>query len=378
MSSPIAIVMSEVFLRRLTPALSSFTGRTQDYRILSIHREIEELEPILAEINPSGLITEWLPQKTDQLLGLKLSIPHIIVATHKCYPNVLSIDVDDLAVGREAAEALSMVGFKSLACLGNGTPYSNLRIQGFMDTISLKEIPFSRHTESGFEELRYSESFTKPTQAMKDWLEALPKPCGIFAVHDPLGRFLSGACTQLGIGVPDEVAIIGANNDPLVCGLTFPMLSSVSIPWNEVGKVVGRSMQEMILGQKQITHTCQLISPSGVVLRHSANHLAIQDNMLRRSMSYMTERMKEPISIGTLCSHLNISRRTLERKFKEILCCTPWEMLCQIRVNHAKQLLSATVHPISRVAELSGFNDPERMAVVFKRLTGKSPSQFRK
>jgi LacI family transcriptional regulator len=300
------------------------------------------------------------------------------VATHKCYPKVLSVDVDDLAVGREAAEALSMVGFKSLACLGNGTPYSNLRIQGFKDSISSKEIPFSFHTESGFEELRYSESFTEPSKDMKDWLETLPKPCGIFAVHDPLGRFLSGACGQLGIGVPDEVAIVGANNDPLVCGLTFPMLSSVSIPWDEVGKVVGMSMQKMILGQQLTTHTCKLISPSGVVLRHSANHLAIQDNMLRRSMSYMTERVKEAISIGTLCNHLNISRRTLERKFKEVLCCTPWEMLCQIRVNQAKQLLVETVYPISRVAELSGFNDPERMAVVFKRLTGKSPSQFRK
>ena len=89
MSNPIAIVMSEVFLRRLTPALSSFTGRKQDYRILSIHRSIEELKPILEEIQPSGLITEWLPQKTDELLSLKLKIPHIIVATHKLYSNVL-------------------------------------------------------------------------------------------------------------------------------------------------------------------------------------------------------------------------------------------------------------------------------------------------
>lgn len=378
MSNPIAIVMSEVFLRRLTPALSNFTGRTQDYRILSIHRSIEELKPILEEIQPSGLITEWLPQKTDELLGLKLKIPHIIVATHKLYPNVFSVDVDDLAVGREAANALAQVGFRSFACLGNGTPYSELRVQGFMETISSQDIPFSYHTESGFEELRYSESFTEPSQDMIAWLKALPKPCGIFAVHDPLGRFLSGACSELGIRVPDEVAIIGANNDPLVCGLTYPMLSSISIPWDEVGMVVGASMQTMIRGEGTLFNTCQLISPSGVMLRHSANHLAIQDDMLRRAMSYMTERLQEAISIGTLCSHLKISRRTLERKFKDVVSCTPWEMLCQIRVNQAKRLLAETLHSISHIAELSGFHDPERMAVVFKRVTGKSPSQFRR
>ena len=378
MNQTIAIVMSEVFLRRLTPALSAFSGRKQDYRILSIHRPIEEVGELLEEINPIGLISEWLPQKADDLLGLTLKIPHVMVGTHNRFAGVLSVDVDDLAVGREAADALSQVGFKSLACLGNGTPYSDLRIQGFEDSVRKSDLPFFVHTESGFEEMRYSESFHDPSEEMKSWLMELPKPCGIFAVHDPLGRFLSGACSQLGIRVPDDVAIIGANNDPLVCGLTYPMLSSVSIPWDNFGQFVGSSMQRMIDGGSGWKRTLHLIQPSGVIFRHSANHLAVRDKTLRRALSFMTERIKEPITVSILCDQLRIARRSLERKFKESFNCTPWEMLCQMRVNEAKRLLMETGHPISRISELCGFNDPERMAVVFKRLTGKPPSRFRK
>lgn len=378
MNQPIAIVMSEVFLRRLTPSLTPFARKMQDYRVLSIHRSIDELGPMLMDLQPSGLITEWLPEKTDQLLQLKLNIPTIVVATDQIIPNALSADVDDWAVGREAAETFSFTGFRSLACLGNGTPYSDQRIEGFKKAFSNTELPFSVYIENGFEDTRYSESFHRPSMEMNNWLELLPKPVGIFAVHDPLGRFLCSACTQLGLEIPTDVSVIGANNDPLVCGLTYPMLSSVSIPWDTLGEQVATAMEKMIAGEKLQTEEPILVQPSGVILRHSANHLALEDPLLRRAMSFLNERMQAQISIGILCEELNIPRRTLERKFKEQFKCTPWEMLCQLRVKKAKQLLAETNHPISMISELAGFNDAERMAVVFKRISGNTPSYFRK
>jgi LacI family transcriptional regulator len=370
--------MSEVFLRRLTPSLTPFARKMQDYRVLSIHRSIDELGPMLRDLQPSGLITEWLPEKTDQLLQLKLNIPTIVVATDQIIPNALSADVDDWAVGREAAETFSFTGFRSLACLGNGTPYSDQRIEGFKKAFSNTELPFSVYIENGFEDTRYSESFHRPSMEMNNWLELLPKPVGIFAVHDPLGRFLCSACTQLGLEIPTDVSVIGANNDPLVCGLTYPMLSSVSIPWDTLGEQVATAMEKMIAGEKLQTEEPILVQPSGVILRHSANHLALEDPLLRRAMSFLNERMQAQISIGILCEELNIPRRTLERKFKEQFKCTPWEMLCQLRVKKAKQLLAETNHPISMISELAGFNDAERMAVVFKRISGNTPSYFRK
>ncbi|MBK1828222.1 substrate-binding domain-containing protein [Haloferula rosea] len=374
MPSTIAIVMSEVFLRRLTPSLTPFVRRQQDFHILSIHRPIEELRQRLQDLQPAGLITEWLPAITDRLLQLEL--PTVIADTDFTYPGVTSIDVDDHAVGAEAARAFLEAGYRSFACLGNGAPYSDQRIHGFRQALEA-DTSCSVHTEPSLLEARYSESFTSPSDAMQQWLHDLPKPVGIFAVHDPLGRFLCGACQTLGLKVPEQVAVIGANNDELVCGLSYPMLSSVAIPWEKIGAVVGEAMERQLAGETAPPSPIQ-IPPGGVVLRHSANHLAVEDEMLRRAMSYLSEHLQDPISIGELCHDLRIARRSLERKFREFYRCTPWEMLCRMRVRHARHLLVQTNHPISRIAELCGFNDPERMAVVFKRITHQSPSHFRR
>ncbi|MEN8661527.1 MAG: substrate-binding domain-containing protein [Lentimonas sp.] len=372
MNQQIAIVMTEVFLRRLTPALMPFVRRHSDFRIVSIHRPLDELKELLKALKPGGLITEWLPDVTEALLSL--NIPTVIADTDFSYPNTVSIDVDDRAVGAAAAEAFKQAGFRSVACLGNGTPYSEQRIAGFCAQFPHE---VSVHTETAFEDARYSEHFSAPGQHLSDWLHKLPKPVGIFAVHDPLGRFLCGACQQLYINVPENVAVIGANNDELVCGLSYPMLSSVSIPWGAIGALVGESMQAM-LANEPIPEGPVLVPPSGVVMRHSANHLAVEDAALRRTMSYLSERLEDVVSVSQMCDDLRIARRSLERKFKEYYRCTPWEMLCRMRVDRAKQLLTDTNHPVSIIAELCGFNDPERMAVVFKRVTGEPPTHWRK
>jgi LacI family transcriptional regulator len=377
MSHQVAIVMSEVFLRRLTPSLMPFVRADFDYRIVSIHRSDRELRDLLLQLSPDGLITEWLPEKTEALLAMLPGVPTVIVDTDYIYPGVLSVDVDDRAVGREAARAFLQGGFRHFACLGNGQPYSDQRIEGFQEAVGSGS-NVTIHTERGFEETRYSESFVRPGEGLQRWLSQLPKPIGIFAVHDPLGRYLCGACQQMGIKVPDEVSIIGANNDELVCGLTHPMLSSVAIPWNAIGEVSARWMQGMITGERLAPDRPRLVPPGGVVLRHSANHFVVEDPMLRRAMRFLSDHLQERITVTTLCRELRVARRTLERKFREHYRCTPWEMLCQLRINQAKQLLAGTNHPVSLVADLCGFHEPEQLAVVFKRLTGMPPSHYRK
>ena len=372
MSQQIAIVMTEVFLRRLTPALMPFVRRQHDFRIVSIHRPIDELLELLHDLEPDGLITEWLPEITEAML--KLGLPTVIADTDIIYPGVVSIDVDDSAVGRAAAEAFKQAGFRSFACLGNGTPYSGQRIDGFLQAV---DTPVFVHSEAAFQDARYSEHFVESSVALCRWLAALPKPVGIFAVHDPLGRFLCSTCQQMGIAVPEQVAVIGANNDELVCGLSYPMLSSVAIPWDAIGALVGESIQGLLNNVRPPSKPI-LVPPGGVMMRHSANHLAVDDPQLRRAMSYMSDRVQDPISVGQMCDELRVARRSLERKFKEFYRCTPWEMLCRLRVARAKQLLAQTNHPIGRISELCGFNDAERMAVVFKRVTGEAPSSFRK
>ena len=380
MNEQIAIVMTEEFVRRITPALVPFVLRQQDFRVLHIDRDIEELENLLLEMQPSGLIVEWLPEVTERLINL--GFPTVVADTDFMYDGVVSVDVDDWAVGAEAADAFLKAGFRSFACVGNGTPYSEQRIEGFSQKIegtlgSELSDPVAVYHETRIRNAAYSEYLASPSARFRKWLADLPKPVAVFAVHDPIGRFVCGVCRQMGIAVPSKVAVIGANNDELVCGLTYPMLSSVAIPWNGLGARVGEAMFDLLSGEPAPSEPI-LLKPSGVVLRHSANHLAVPDADLRRAMSYFSENLQNPVGVGQLCDDLKLGRRSIERKFRAFYDCTPWEMLCRMRVDHAKKLLIDTNHPISLVAELSGFNDPERMAVVFKRIEKQSPSAWRK
>ncbi|NCG09249.1 MAG: substrate-binding domain-containing protein [Verrucomicrobia bacterium] len=372
MSDRVAIVMSEVFLRRLSPSLMPFVRRRQDFSILSIHRPIDTLCERLRAMEPSGLITEWLPEVTEQLL--ELGIPTVVADTDLSYPGVVSLDVDDWAVGREAANACGQAGYKSYACLGNSTPYSEQRIEGFQNAL-VREVPV--FNEVGFSDARYSEQFIEPGKALLEWLSALPKPVGVFAAHDPLGRFLCSACLKLDLAVPEQVAVIGANNDELVCGLSYPMLSSVPIPWERLGDLVGEWMQRLRSGETPPSEPI-LVSPGPVVLRHSASHLVVDDPVLRRAMAYFSEHLGEPVNVASLCTDLRLARRTVERRFHEYYRCTPREMLCRMRINRAKELLLGSNQSVAQVAELCGFNDAERLAVVFRQVSGQSPTQWRK
>ena len=369
----VAIVMSEVFLRRLTPSLMPFVRRRLDFRIISIHRPVDELTDILTKQPTDGLITEWLPEKTDALIGIGL--PSVIVDTDSVYPNTSSIDVDDWAVGQEAAEAFLRAGFKSVACLTNGTPYSAQRLEGFRNAVGADRFVGS-YEVTAFANARYTEQFVGPNKALNDWLIKLPKPVGIFAVHDPLGRYLSTVCEGLDLRVPDKVAIIGANNDELVCGLSYPMLSSVEIPWHQIGTAAGEEITRRLAGQPSPKRP-HLIAPGTVTFRHSASDLAVSNPLLRRAMTYFHNHLNEPISISELCREIACARRTLERSFQEFYQTTPWDMLCRLRVKRAKQHLIQTNHSIAMISDLCGFNDPERMAVVFKRIEGAPPSKFR-
>ncbi len=371
MRERVAVIMSEEFLRRLTTALAPFVGRQFDFKIISIRRSPEELVALLRELRPAGLITEWLSGVTEDLL--KLGIPTVIADTDFVYPGAVSIDVDDWAVGAEAARGFLRAGLSSFACLSNGTPYAGQRLEGFCREIG-QTVPV--HLEEDYLETQYSEDFLVPGADLLTWLKELPKPVGIFAVHDPLGRFLCSACEQAGLKVPDQVVVIGANNDELVCGLSAPTLSSVAIPWERIGAQVGEAMTRLLAGEG--AGTASLLAPGGVIMRHSADHLAVEDPELRRAMSYFSERIQEPFTVGQMCKELRLARRSLERKFSDVYRCSPWEMLCRMRVNRARELLARTRYPISMIAGLSGFNDPERMAVIFRRVTGRTPSSFRR
>ena len=372
MSNLVVIVMSEEFIRRITPALVKHMRDSQDFRILNIDRPISELRFYVELYRPKALICEWLPEVTDALLAL--GIPTVIADTDRVYESAISVNVDDFAVGVTAAKSFQQLGHQHLACIGNELPYSDQRIDGFKSQFSSA---VSVYLELDVSIGNYSEYLLNPRPELVNWLSALPKPVGIFAVHDPLGRFLIGCCQSLDLLVPEQVAIIGANDDELVCSLSHPMLSSVTIPWEKLGDSVLDALQELSSG-KPLPQRPYLVPPGPVVSRHSSHYRCISDALMRRCLDFYDAHLEEAINVTALCDELKLSRRQVERKFRAYFQCSPHHMLTRMRIERAKKRLLETQLPIADIAVKSGFTDVARFSAVFRRMEQQSPSQWRR
>lgn len=345
-----------------------------DFRILDIERSPSELRNEIKALQPDGVITEALPKRTEMILGLKL--PTVIADSDEIFSGAVSMDVDDVAVGREAARFFIDSGYVHFACVRNATPYSDQRFAGFEAGVSSRAVTFSSFLQPG--RMRtYMETWNEETTELTDWLLSLPKPVAIFAVHDPLGRLVCEAAVAAGLHVPEDAAVVGANNDELVCGLSYPPLSSVIIPWQRIGTLAGEWVQNLIKGTAA-PNVPIIVQPGPVNVRQSTTLVAVEDADLRRVIQFMRDRFAEGVDIGGICDALRLSRRTIERKFDQYLHASPWETLCRIRTDAAREQLVRTDRSMSEIAECCGFGNAEQFSVTFRRVMNQTPSGFRK
>ncbi len=374
MLSRIAVVTSDVFVRRLTPALAAFVRERREFLIIDIHRPWPELRSLIRACRPEALIVESLPSVTAAIV--RLGYPTVIAVGDEMYRGVVSIDVDDEAVGAEAARFFMQSGYRHFACVHLRTAYGGQRLAGFRKTLARDGLRCETFRHPGPPGRNYMESWRDQEPALREWLRRLPKPAGVFAVHDPLGRTVCEAAHEAGLQVPDEIAVVGANNDELVSGLAYPPLSSVAIPWEQIGALAGRWAQRLLDGERAPTRP-MIVPPGPVVVRQSTALTAVADPELRRLLQFLRTNAGTDITIDSVCRALRLSRRSVERKFSAMLQSTPWETLCRMRVETAKRLLVETDLPMSLVAERSGFGSAERFSVVFRRISGMSPSRYR-
>lgn len=371
----IAVVITDVFLRRLTPALFPYVRSGQDYWIIDIARPVGELRRLLREMNPAGVITEELPVKTRAIL--EMGFPTVVSDTDKRFPGAVSIDVDDGEVGKKAAAFLYQSGFRGFAFLGNKSLYSAQRQEGFLHEIQRRGFSCPSHIDSEKKGRSYMEYYRGQAPLLKKWLRALPRPVAIFAAHDPLGRLVCEVSLECGFAVPEDVAVVGANDDELLCNLSYPPLSSVAIPWTEIGRTAAEELEKLISTGANAGKRLR-VPPGDVVARESSDFTAQNDPLLRRTLVLMRKRFEEPVTIGDICHELNVNRRTLERSFQAVLKRTPRQELERMRLARARVFLSKDNHKMEWIAQRCGFCDAERFSVAFRKAMGEAPSHYRK
>ena len=177
--------------------------------------------------------------------------------------------------------------------------------------------------------------------------------------------------------MPDEVAVIGADNDEVLCELSDPPLSSVDLNGQKIGYEAAALLDEMINGSRQSRRHIR-VKPAGVVVRQSTDVLAISDPAVARAEHFIRLHACDGIGVEEVVKQVRLSRRTLERRFTKVLGRPPGDEITRVRLGRIKDLLRTTDFSLAKIAGLTGFDYVESMHYFFKENTGQTPGQYRK
>jgi LacI family transcriptional regulator len=196
------------------------------------------------------------------------------------------------------------------------------------------------------------------------------------ACYDIRGREVLDVCRQLGVSVPDQVAVIGVDNDELICDLADPPLSSVIPDTERTGYEAARLLDLLMAGQAELP-LAHLIKPKGIAVRSSTDVLATDDIEVSIALRFIRAHALDGIKVEDVLRAVAVSRRVLESRFERLLGRTPHEEITRVQIERVKELLTETDLPLATIADRAGYKHVEYMSVVFKRETGIPPSQYR-
>jgi len=288
---------------------------------------------------------------------------------------------DNIKIGKLAAEHFLERGFKHIALLNGGNYW-----------MEKERLPiFQQTVEAGggqFYELKYYKCFPHTTpRPLRDELAAhrwlvktirnLPKPIGISVASDNVALRVMRACDEAGMSVPEEVAVLGCHNNPLICDYTPVPLSSIEDDLDRIG-YEGAKLLDRIMDGKPAPREPVLIPPKGVVTRMSTNILAVPDLQVARGVRFIWEHYREDIGTPEVAAAAGLSRSGVDRAFVKHLGRTPAQEILSLRIECAKKLLLETQLKAHEVAVQSGFKNIVHFSQAFHRTTGTRPSFFRR
>jgi len=305
---------------------------------------------------------------------IKLGIPTIIIECNEEDLALPYIVTEEVAIGRMAANHLIDRGFQSFAFCGiHNMLWSRKRCESFCATV--KEAGYDTHVYVQ-PKSKASRSLEKERHFISKWLESLPKPIGLMACNDDRGQYLLELCKIAGMNVPANIAVIGVDNDELVCDLSDPPLSSVALNTHKAGYTAAELLETMMAGRKTNISKI-LVPPIHIVTRQSTNILAIEDEVVAMAVSYILTHANKPIQVSDVAEVAAVSRRTLQKRFLKLLRMSVHQYICHARVEQISRMLLESNAPTYRIALILGYPNAGSLSRTFSKKKGMSPLAFR-
>ncbi len=291
------------------------------------------------------------------------------------------VGVDDIAVARMAIEHLLGRGFRHFGFCGYRRGYSaagDRRCDAFVEfarkaggsavicNMSDPEPTYGRELRAWKQELA----------TVAKWIRSLPRPAAVMACTDDRGLLVLEACRQVGVAVPDEVAVVGVANDECLCSLSIPPLSSVDVGAEQIGYKAAAVLNDLMDGGKSPGKV--LIEPQGVVCRQSTDTMAVRDHGVAEAIRFIRDHACEPISITDVAAHVHISRSALEQRLKQAIGRTIHKEIQRTRIARVQQMLAETGLPLKQIAYQTGFSSIQYMTRAFRAATRQTPAAYRR
>lgn len=307
----------------------------------------------------------------------ELKLPLVDLNDTPPFDKVPKIRPDNAGIGHLGAEHFIERGHRSFGFAGfTNEPWACERRSGFVEALRL-----AGHMCDVFE-VEWPGDYTPTWEtgqaaALSAWLKSLPKPAGVMGCNDLRAQQIITAAHASGILVPEEVAVLGANNEPIRCELAYPPLSSISPNAFQSGYRAAETLAALMAHRQPDSYDVR-IEPIGVSTRPSTDVLAIDDKSVATALNYIRQKACLGVSVDEVVKNAHASRSQLEKKFRRHLGRSPQAEIRRVQVAKIKQLLVETDYPLKKIAEMAGFEHVEYMSVVFKRLTKDSPGGFRR
>jgi LacI family transcriptional regulator len=281
--------------------------------------------------------------------------------------------MDNSVVGARVAEHLRNRGFHHFGCVQDVSEnFFVERSDRFIRAVC----------DAGFECPVFQSERSNWEQHQRDlvaWLLKLPKPAGIFAVNDQLGFWVLDAARRAGIAVPEELAVVGAENDNMLCETASPPLSSLRLRGQVVGYAAARLLDEW-MQRKRIPKPGEkhLHLPGDIVVRQSSDIVAVEDPRIADALRFIRQHATENLDVNRVAREVALSRSVLERRMKALIGRSPGEEINRLRFAAVEKLLTQTDLTLDAIAARCGFTHPQYMAEAFRKRSGITPGEFRR
>ena len=384
MSRPLRIALliesSRAYGRGILKGIISYAQRT-DWALFFQDRGLSEDVPSwLGQWQGDGVIARLDSRSLVRQVKRK-GLPTVDLRGTYSVRGIPVIHSDQEGVAQLAADHLLERKFRHFAFCGfAGVNYAEQRRHHFVETIGRAGYEVAVYENpgraAGASTPSIEASGLLAERALILWLRSLPKPVGLMASNDIRARQVLNACTALGISVPDEVAVIGVDNDKLLCELSNPSLTSVIPDAKTIGFNAAALLERMMRGMTPPAEATP-VKPLGVVTRQSTDVVAIPDSDVAAAVRFIRKHACEGISIGDVLARVQLSRSTLHRRFQQSLGHSAKQEILRVRLQRARHLLRTTDCSLAEIAERTGFGYPANLSQAFFKDVNQTPGQYR-